>query len=526
MRVIPPKDVFSRKGWYSILACFLTATLLWASHFWLEFSILIDLDLNLWIVGLSYIGCIFGGILALTLCQKLSHYRAYFLFFGLFTLFQIILKIVDIPWIIYLLLFGIGLTGGGFAGVMFAQLSPAFPDPKYNGRVNGLGYMAMNLVILLIILLDLFVSNIPILLLIGGLTSGVIFLSIGGKSDANLPQQRPLKFKLFFSSVQTGNKLVIAFFWGFFLTIPFYAALNLIIHQVFSWDLNRFMIIIFITITLLSVPNGLLLDKLGRKPVMLLGIGTLSMAFFVLFLPITETILEFVFPFILGIGTTLFLTSNSLIFIEFTEKKYMRYYMTLYYIFTALGMFGGVVMGVALESLYLLDPIYLTVVLLFLFLIATIIISQTQETLPKKEELEWKNSIQRVYLMYKSGIPIYSQEIKYGGDSTSNIRENTTEELLSGTLVTVSSILDEISKSQKPLKVIKREELSILIEDYQNVLMVVFTSQELSKIREKMLLFLQEFNDFFEDALRLQVTDQTVFYPTKKLIQKHFFYYW
>ncbi len=101
-----------------------------------------------------------------------------------------------------------------------------------------------------------------------------------------------------------------------------------------------------------------------------------------------------------------------------------------------------------------------------------------------------------------------------------------TEELLSGTLTTVSSILDEISKSKRPLKVIKREGLSILIEDYNNVLMVVFSLEELSKIREKMQVFLQEFMDFFEDALRLEVTDQMAFRPAKKLIQKHFFYYW
>ncbi|TFH31234.1 MAG: MFS transporter [Promethearchaeota archaeon] len=525
MNIFPPKDVFTKFQWLSIFACLIAGTLLWISHFLWEYLLLIANSINIWWVAISYLGCIVGGMVILWVNQRVSHYIIFILCYGAFGGIHIALKWVSEPWIIIVGLFLLGLTGGGFVGVMFTQLSPAFPDPKYNGRVNGLGYATMNFLILLLILMDFFPSKLPITIMMGVFTGGTLLLAWVGRHDANITKQHQFKVKLFLANPLTSNRLIIAFFWGFFLTLPFYAAINLILHHSFSWNLNQFIITVFVTIATTSLPNGLLLDKLGRKKVMLFGIGMLSMAFFVLFLPISDMVLEILFPVILGIGTTLFLTSNSLIFIEFTEKHHLRDYFTIYYILMAVGMFGGVVLGLTLEDLYLDDPIYLTVVLLFLFLIATIVISQTDETLPKKEELDWKNAIQRIYIMYQSGVPIYSQMIKSSTVLTAQ-QENMTEELLSGTLVTVSSILDEISRSQRPLKVIKREELSILIENCQNVLMVVFTSEELSKIREKMQVFLQEFVDFFEDALRLEVTNQTVFLPAKKLVQKHFFYYW
>ncbi|MHA1612439.1 MAG: MFS transporter [Promethearchaeota archaeon] len=529
MNIFPPKDVFSKSQWFSIFACLISGTLLWISHFLWEYLLLINNSINLWWVAISYLGCIIGGLVILQLNQRAPHYFIFFVCYGAFGAIHIALKWISEPWIIIVGLFLLGLTGGGFVGVMFNQLSPAYPDPKYNGRVNGLGYTAMNFLILLLILLDLIPSRLPISLGISLFTVGTLLLTWYGRHDANLPEQHPFKMKLFLAHPQTSNRLTIAFFWGFFLTLPFYAAINLIIHQSFQWNLNQFVITVFITITLTSLPNGLLLDKWGRKKVMLFGIWILSNAFFVLFLPISEKFLAILFPVILGVGTTLFLTSNSLIFIEFTKKPHMRDYFTIYYILMAIGMLGGVVLGVSLEGLYLVDPIYLTVVLIFLFLLATIIISQTDETLPKREELDWKNAIQRVYIMYKSGIPIYSQIINPSSEIISqhtSKKDDIAEELLSGTLVTVSSILDEISRSKRPLKEIKREQSSILIEDCQNVLLVVFTTVELSKIREKMQVFLQDFMDFFEDALRLEVTNQTVFLPAKKLVQKHFFYYW
>jgi len=500
MRVIPPRDVFSKKGWLSIFACFLAATVLWGSHFVFEYRAVINSGLPLWTVGASYLGCILGGIVSIWIFYRIPHHIMFFGSVVSFGMFQIILQIsIANPWMLILSLGGIGFSGSCLIGVMFTQLSPAFPDPKYNGRVNGLGYTAMNIIILVLTILNFLPTRIPIIIVICIFISGIICVGWISRGHGNPVLQKPFKMSLFSSQPQTGSKMLLGFFWGFFLTNPFYAAVTLIIHGGFNWNLSHFYFIVFFIISLLSIPNGILLDVLGRKKVMLFGIGVLSLAFFVLIFPIDKVVLGILFPVILGIGTTLFLTSNSLIFFEFTDKRYIRAYMTVYYLLSAVGMLGGVLLGWVLESLYLAEPIYITVVLLFLFLIATIITSQIKEPLPDKEELEWKNSIQRIVIMYNSGVPIYSQDTKRS---------------------------DEIVHSQKSLKVIKREGLSILIEEYQNVFMVVFTTKELSKIRQKMQVFLEEFGDFFEDALKNEIIDQAFFSPAKKLVQKHFFYYW
>lgn len=538
MRVIPPKDVFTKKGWLSILACFLAATLLWGSHFIFEFKAVIYSGFPLWSIGISYVGCIIGGILSIWVFYKIPHHLMFFSSIIIFGICQILLQFAPKNhWSTLIALGGIGLSGSCLIGVLFTQLSPAFPDPKYNGRVNGLGYTAMNLMIMILSILNFLSTPIPIILLITIFIAAIVWMGYISKNHVDFSPQKPLKMSIFSSQPQTGSKLVMGFFWGFFLTNPFYAAVNLILNGGFNWNLSEFYFIMFVIIALFSIPNGVLLDVFGRKKVMLFGIGVLSLAFFVLIFPIDKNLLGILFPVILGIGTTLFLTSNSLIFLEFTDKRYIRGYMTVYYILSATGMLGGVLLGWALEPLYLNEPIYLTVVMLFLFLIATIITSQIRETLPDKEELEWKDAIQRVVIMYNSGIPIYSQNFTHSTENTASDSENletqnnqtsgdTADELLSGTLVTVASILDEIARSRKSLKVIKREELSILIEEYQNVFMVVFTTKELSKIRQKMQVFLEEFGDFFEDALKREITDQVFFYPAKKLIQKHFLYYW
>ena len=98
--------------------------------------------------------------------------------------------------------------------------------------------------------------------------------------------------------------------------------------------------------------------------------------------------------------------------------------------------------------------------------------------------------------------------------------------LLGGALVAVSSILDEIAQQTQSLKVIKKEHFSILIEEFENLTLVVFTTKELKVIRKKMKEFLKEFYFFFEDLIKMEITNITSFLPAKKLTQRHFQYYW
>jgi hypothetical protein len=99
----------------------------------------------------------------------------------------------------------------------------------------------------------------------------------------------------------------------------------------------------------------------------------------------------------------------------------------------------------------------------------------------------------------------------------------TDENLLGGALSAISSLLKEISTSKKPLKVIKQEGFTILIEEGEEIIVALFIVKELKKvIRRKMQDFIIEFQDFFEELINLEGVDQQVFLPARKLVEKYF----
>lgn len=96
------------------------------------------------------------------------------------------------------------------------------------------------------------------------------------------------------------------------------------------------------------------------------------------------------------------------------------------------------------------------------------------------------------------------------------------ETLLSGALVAISALLKEISSKKSPLKVVRQEGFSILIEEGEKVLVAFISTQELKIIRKKILDFLGDFEILFEDLLNLKIADINAFLPTKTIVRKYF----
>ena len=288
---------------------------------------------------------------------------------------------------------------------------------------------------------------------------------------------------------------------------------------------NNFALNLFITFVISVFIAGQIYDILGRKVGMLLGLGIQALSFLFIVILNDEYYLDYIFPIILGIGTTFFLTSIPLIFVELTSKKFIRDKMSLAYIFMGLGMIFAVAVAEVLKNEFLRDYSYLTVYLLFMFLIAAIFISQIKETLPSKQELEWQGEMQYLFIYFKSGVTIYNQDLTKLGKKTPDYHEDS-EILLGGALVAVSSIFNEILRDKKIIKVIKQENFTIHIEEGKHVIMALIALHEIKKIRKKMQEFLDDFEDFFEDALVKGISETQLFMPTTKIVQKHFFNYW
>lgn len=92
----------------------------------------------------------------------------------------------------------------------------------------------------------------------------------------------------------------------------------------------------------------------------------------------------------------------------------------------------------------------------------------------------------------------------------------TDESLIGGVLVAISSLLQEMAQNQNPLKMVKQEGFSILIEENPSVLVAVITLKELKIIRQKMEDFLEEFQGFFGELIEEGVKDLMVFSSVKK----------
>ena len=56
--------------------------------------------------------------------------------------------------------------------------------------------------------------------------------------------------------------------------------------------------------------------------------------------------------------------------------------------------------------------------------------------------------------------------------------------------------------------------------------MALIALHEIKNIRIKMKEYLDDLEDFFDDALVKAIAETQLFMPTAKIVQKHFFSYW
>jgi hypothetical protein len=441
----------------------------------------------------------------------------------------------------------LGLFGGGFCiGVVFGlyqeQIVLSFDDPKFAGRFYSMAVIMVGIFIIIYTIIDIFAN--PYIYLAYSLSPFIIikeFINLNadpllrilffllillmivtttliGKSEHTIPPQKTFNIRMYFRKKENLPEHALAFFWGFFYTNTYYSSILLLEQEGLKVNLNIFVIVFFLTFIIASFPTGFMMDTIGRKLTILLGFSIQAFAFLILsFFATTDTLLLYIIPIILGIGFSMGITGSFLIFIELPAREYIRDTGYFYIILGGIGMINGMIIGEVIKPL-LYNPIYLTVILLFIFVIATFTVSQLRETLPSKEELEWKSSVQYIYVLLKSGIPIYNQnlcELQEGNPPTD-------ECLFGGALVAVSSLLQEFTREKKPLKVIKQEGFSILLEEGENILVAIITIKELKIIRQKLQEFLEEFQDFFGELISKGIADTTVFLPAKKLAEKHF----
>ncbi len=506
--------------------------MMWILHFVLEFKALERVNLEP-IYILFHLGALpFGSLFFLLFSSKHDQKLNYLVSSTSLVLSLIGLVALKDPLLIICCLIIAGFCNGNTVPMIFSLLSPIFKNPEYRGRVFYLVYIGVTVVSILDVVFDL-IGNVilHIFYLISLLLIIIITLLIGKEESTLLPRKRSLHF-YFGKKIISYPVLLLSFFIGFFMTNVYYTAI-LIFYNTELTDLmeripsywNIFVFVLFFVSLVACIPSGFLYDKIGRRWSILIGFYLEAIAFIAFFLitifpslfpsPIDDYFLLLFLPLIAGIGLTLALYGGLLVVLyEQAPEGFLIIHSGIAFLFFGIGMFFGVIIDTALEPLIKTQPVLLPVVMIFAYFTATTVIFQTEEPLPSKEELEWRNKVEHILVLSRSGLPFFSQPLqKQELEADAN--------LAGGAIVGISSIINEITQASN-LKVIRHENHCIMIEEGLYTILAVIATEELKTIRNRMIDFVVDFEVFFEDLLEDWRGDTRVFIPAKKLVNKYF----
>jgi MFS family permease len=506
-------------------------TTIWSFNFILQFSVLRNLNLPFWFV-LFFAGGVPLGGLAFSWLSKWDELKLGILSSTLTTapiIGLVLIQIVNLPENMTALLVIILLGLSGFSNaitVPYAYLisSVIFDNPEFNGRLSLMAYLFISILVILVVFLDSIHATVLVSLVLAIFYMISCLALIGGRSKFEIIPPRCINVSAYLRQKDTYSAHLLSFFLGFFFLNSYYAVVLILGNASLSSGLNEFVMILYTVCFAVALPCGFIYDRLGRRSAILMGFYAQAFAFllvsFMMLDPITfplETSLLLVFPIVIGVGLVLTVFGGATVMYEQAPKGYLRVHLGASYAFFGIGMVGGVIVDIILEAIIFTNIAFLPIVLIFAYFTATIVVLQIPETLPSREELEWKNSIEHLLVLSRGGLPLHSQRLsKKEADSSRD------EMLVGGAISGISELVREISQSETRMKVIQQEGYCILLEEGRDVIVAVLALNELNAIRTRMQDFLEEFVLFFGELVAEWQGDPKVFSPAKQLVAKHF----
>ncbi|MCF2141837.1 MAG: MFS transporter [Candidatus Lokiarchaeota archaeon] len=490
IKFFPPLEKYTVKQSMGIFASIFVGSTMWLAHFVLEIKAILEANLPLYFAIFPYIGCIFGGIFAFIMCNRVNFDFSYLFLFGCYIGNYILQIWIHNKIFTIISIFLAGLLSGSFYGFLHVQLIPAFSDSYYSGRMNALSYCGVATLIIIDILLTQ--ANLPIWSSIYLASIYFIFflIYILSRSERIIFKQITLTPKEYINQPKIGFKILLNLLWGFFLTTPAYVIMTYYILWGREAEIFHFILVFFISVGIFSPFNGYLLDHFGRKGVVLTGFGILSFAFlFLPFLNFENTWNCHLLAIILGIGLTMAITTNTLVSMELAKTHTTYRESATSYILMGVGLNLGVIFVEILKPLFSENFFVLPAAMSIIFVIATIVITQLEESLPSLNERKWKSDLLFLYLFTKTGIPIASF-----GFNDMQAKEYSQQTLMSGALTAISKIIQYLVHNKQPIKVIKQENSLILIEEgiEYSVALVIKKEYEIARI------LMQKFLTHFE----------------------------
>ncbi len=135
-------------------------------------------------------------------------------------------------------------------------------------------------------------------------------------------------------------------------------------------------------------------------------------------------------------------------------------------------------------------------------------------TVPPNAELEWHQKILEIIVIHsQKGLNLFDYSFGTVSGGT---------DLIAGGLFGISSIIQEMTRSETKLKIIKQERANILLEHGTHVTIALISIEDLQILRKKLKHLIILFESLFKDILDDWKGDTSIFQPTKALIEEVF----
>ncbi len=280
------------------------------------------------------------------------------------------------------------------------------------------------------------------------------------------------------------------------------------------------------------VLGGVLLDNVGRK-FSLVG-SILILSFFIIFSGLfnQDFVLGLPGPIFLSVFYGIAIPSVFLFLITIsgdfsTDRGHLKYRGRINGLFTLIwfmSLIGGFIFHVELTNFYELDEIYYFWIPDFLdrlngFLLVVLLVwmMAMKEFLTSKE-VDWASTIRALYVFNYNGVCVYTRNFK----PKPNRSEEISEDLISGGLTGIITLISEITENKKRLRIIHKEGAKIYFNYGKHHIAALISSTYLPVLFKKLDAFSSAFEKRFGDELANFHGRVNPFESAKYIVDKFF----
>lgn len=322
--------------------------------------------------------------------------------------------------------------------------------------------------------------------------------------------------------------------WGKFISFFTIAFVLGIAYLRFKTSLD--VEIVYYVLLGMIIIAGVLIDNFGRKPVLIST--TLLLSIVVLFATDvdygfwTKELVSTLYGIVIVIIVVLFITYSG----DSTRDEFRKYRSIIvggYMIGLLTGFAIGNSVGTLFMDLYESDPILyasmpdmINKIGGLVIIIELIALYPLKDTLESKE-IDWFVSLRHLYIFNDNGICLYSYDftpevatmVKSKQSSKSS---SISQDLVSGGLSGIVSLISEITESKKHLRVVDHEDKKLIFHYGKYAIFCLISTKYLNILVSKLKEFAIDFESTFSAALKNFKGGVSVFDDTGYIVTKHF----